>query len=252
VARAKSRLRSCLIRRPSSVSWSGIIPDDSCVDSYVISSGSMRHDSICPFGCEAGMTVQITRRDHDAASLREHASRACEASVVRRLLALALVLEGHGRVGAAKTCGMDRQTLRDWVHRYNERGIDGLSDRPHGGGAPPKLTVEEKTQLAAWVRQGPNVAEDGVVRWRLRDLRDRILARFFVPMDERSVGRILKTLTFSHISVRPRHPQADAAAQEAHKKTSPTWSQPRFPLPHRVSRSSCGGRTKRGLASKAA
>jgi hypothetical protein len=86
----------------------------------------------------------------------------------------------------------------------------------------------------------------------LRDLRDRILARFFVPMDERSVGRILKTLTFSHISVRPRHPQADAAAQEAHKKTSPTWSQPRFPLPHRVSRSSCGGRTKRGLASKAA
>jgi transposase len=198
------------------------------------------------------MTVQITRRDHDAASLREHASRACEASVVRRLLALALVLEGHGRVGAAKTCGMDRQTLRDWVHRYNEQGIDGLSDRPHGGGAPPKLTVEEKTQLAAWVRQGPNVAEDGVVRWRLRDLRDRILARFFVPMDERSVGRILKTLTFSHISVRPRHPQADAAAQEAHKKTSPTWSQPRFPLPHRVSRSSCGGRTKRGLASKAA
>jgi transposase len=218
----------------------------------VISTGSMRHDSICPFGCEAGMTVQITRRDHDAASLREHASRACEASVVRRLLALALVLEGHSRVEAAKTCGMDRQTLRDWVHRYNEQGIDGLSDRPHGGGAPPKLTVEEKTQLAAWVRQGPNVAEDGVVRWRLRDLRDRILARFFVPMDERSVGRILKTLTFSHISVRPRHPQADAAAQEAHKKTSPTWSQPRFPLPHRVSRSSCGGRTKRGLASKAA
>jgi putative transposase len=44
------------------------------------------------------------------------------------------------------------------------------------------------------------------------------MARFFVLMDERSVGRILKTLTFSHMSVRPRHPQADATVQEAHKK----------------------------------
>jgi transposase len=204
--------------------------------------------------CEVNgkMTVQITRRDHDADSLREHASRVSEASVVRRLLALALVLEGHSRSEAAKNCGMDRQTLRDWVIRYNEQGIDGLSDRPHGGGAPPKLTVEEKTQLAAWVRQGPDIAEDGVVRWRLRDLRDRILARFFVPMDERSVGRILKTLTFSHISVRPRHPQADAAAQEAHKKTSPIWLPPPFLLSHRGSQSSCGGKTKRGLVSKAA
>jgi transposase len=198
------------------------------------------------------MTVQITRQDHDADSLREHASRVSDASVVRRLLALALVLDGHSRAAAAKTCGMDRQTLRDWVIRYNEQGIDGLSDRPHGGGAPPKLTVEEKTQLAAWLRQGPDIAEDGVVRWRLCDLRERILARFFVPMDERSVGRILKTLTFSHISVRPRHPQADAAAQEAHKKTSPTWLPPRSPQPHRGGRSSCGGRMRRALVSKAA
>jgi transposase len=175
------------------------------------------------------MTVKVTRRDYDADALRDHASRVSEADVVRRLLALALALEGHNRAQAAKTCGMDRQTLRDWVHRYNEQGIDGLSNRPHGGGASPKLSVEEKTQLAAWVRQGPDIAEDGVVRWRLRDLRDRILARFFVPMDERSVGRILKTLTFSHISVRPRHPQADAAAQEAHKKRMARPVGKRFP-----------------------
>jgi transposase len=175
------------------------------------------------------MTVKVTRRDYDADALRDHAWRVSEADVVRRLLALALVLEGHNRAQAAKTCGMDRQTLRDWVHRYNEQGIDGLSNRPHGGGASPKLSVEEKTQLAAWVRQGPDIAEDGVVRWRLRDLRDRILARFFVPMDERSVGRILKTLTFSHISVRPRHPQADAAAQEAHKKRMARPVGKRFP-----------------------
>jgi transposase len=118
-------------------------------------------------------------------------------------------------------CGQElrrgRQTLRDWVIRYNEHGIAGPSDLPKRGGAAPKLSVEEKAVLADWVQQGPDLAEDGVVRWRLCDLRERLLACLFVVMDERSVGRMLKTLTFSHISVRPRHPKADAEAQEAQK-----------------------------------
>ena len=112
---------------------------------------------------------------------------------------------------------MDRQTLRDGVIRYNEQGLVGLSDLPKRGGAAPKLSVEQKAVQTEWVQQGPDLAENCVVRWRLCDLRDRVLARFFVLMDQRSVGRILKTLTFSHISVRPRHPQADAGAQETQK-----------------------------------
>jgi transposase len=198
------------------------------------------------------MTVQITRLEHDASALRQHAARFCVAAVARRLLALALVLEGHSRVEAARSCGMDRQTLHDWVIRYNEHGLTGLSDLPKRGGAASKLSVEEKAVLADWVQQGPDLAEDGVVRWRLCDLRERILARFFVVMDERSVGRMLKTLTFSHISVRPRHPQADAEAQETHKKTLLLSSPPLFPMPRKANRSSYGGKTRPELASKAA
>jgi transposase len=198
------------------------------------------------------MTAQITRLEYDADALRQHAGRVSAAPVARRLLALALVLEGHSRANAAKSCGMDRQTLRDWVIRYNEHGIAGLSDLPKHGGAAPKLSIEEKAVLAGWVQQGPDLAEDGVVRWRLCDLRERLLARFFVVMDERSVGRILKTLAFSNISVRPRHPQADAEAQAAHKKTSLISSPPSFPRLRKASRSSYGGRTRRASASKAA
>ena len=198
------------------------------------------------------MTVRITRLEHDAEALRQHAAQVSAAPVARRLLALALVLEGHGRANAARSCGMDRQTLRDWVIRYNEKGLAGLSDLPKRGGAAPKLTLEEKAVLTKWVQQGPDLAEDGVVRWRLCDLRDRILARFFVVMDERSVGRILKSLTFSHISVRPRHPLANAEAQQAHKKTLPSLSPPSFRPPRKASRLSCGGRTKRALDKKAA
>ena len=162
------------------------------------------------------MTTRITRLDHDGRSLREQARRCGDAKVACRLMAIALAMEGHTRADAARACGMDRQTLRDWIIRYNEHGIAGLSDR-HAGGTPPKLTAEETAQLAAWVRQGPD-PEDGLVRWRLSDLRQRIMDRFFAVVDERSISRILKHLSFSHISVRPQHPEANAAAQEAHKK----------------------------------
>ena len=198
------------------------------------------------------MTVAITLTEHNAAGLRALASREGDAKVARRLLALAMVMEGFSRTDAASATGMDRQTLRDWVHRYNEDGVVGLADQPHAGGPEPKLNPEEKEQLAAWVRQGPSLEEDGLVRWRLSDLRRRILERFFVILDERSVGRMLKAMRFSHISVRPRNPKADTEAQQAHKKTSqPSWRTSSRRL--RVTgRSNSGGRMKPGSVSRAA
>ena len=50
---------------------------------------------------------------------------------------------GADRTSAAKTCGMDRQTLRDWVHRYNAAGLTGLRNRKSSG-RPPKLTAAQK------------------------------------------------------------------------------------------------------------
>ena len=167
------------------------------------------------------MTIEITCTEHDAVSLRWQASHTRSASVSRRLLALALVLEGHDRESAARQCGMTRQTLRDWVHRYNADGIAGLADRAHGGGARRALSAAQEALVAAWVESGPDVAKDGVVRWRRADLGRVIEREFGVALHARSVGKILHRLGFSHVSARPRHPLANLAAQEAHKKTSP-------------------------------
>ena len=62
-----------------------------------------------------------------------------------------------------------------------------------------------------------------MVRWRRVDLRDLIDRRFGVRLHERTVGKLLRRLGFRRLSVRPRHPQSDPAAQEAFKKTSPPW-----------------------------
>jgi transposase len=198
------------------------------------------------------MTVAITRTDLDSKDLRLAAGRSHEAAAARRMLALALVLEGHNRTAAAWAAGMDRQTLRDWVHRYNEHGLEGLKNRPERGAPPRKLTAEQEATVAAWVRQGPTLEEHKVIRWRLVDLRDEVARHFGVQLHERTVGKLMARLKFSRVSVRPRHPEQDGAAQEAHKKTSPSWSRRSFPSTPATNRSSCGGKMKPGSASKAA
>lgn len=168
-----------------------------------------------------GRAVEILRKDLSAADLRLEARRISDGRVVRRVLAIALVLEGMDRRTAAENCGMDRQTLRDWVHRYNEDGIAGLHNRS-GGGARPRLSPEQQAQFVDWVEEGPDPEKDGVVRWRCVDLQARIEAEFGVKLHERTIGKHLARHGFRRLSVRPEHPNADPAAQEAFKKTSAT------------------------------
>ena len=166
------------------------------------------------------MAVAVTRTDHSADELRRLAAKEKDAKASRRMLAIALVLEGADRTTAARSCGMDRQTLRDWVHRYNDEGIEGLSDR-HRPGRPGMLTADQKAELAGMVRAGPDPAADGVVRWRRIDLAAKIEERFGVVMHERTVGKHLAALGFRRLSVRPQHPKSDPQAQETFKKNSP-------------------------------
>ncbi len=135
------------------------------------------------------------------------------------MLAIALVLEGVDRKTAAETCGMDRQSLRDWVHRTNAEGLAGLENR-RSPGPPRLLSAEQKALLAARVEAGPDPKLDRVVRWRRIDLKRWIAAELGVVMHERTVGKQLRELGYRRLSVRPRHPKADEAAQEAFKKAS--------------------------------
>src|ERR1700722_882010 len=160
------------------------------------------------------------RDDFTANDLRRLAGRAKDADQARRLLALAAVYDGMDREEAARIGGMDRQTLRDWVHRFNERGPEGLLDN-WTSGPKSRLSPDQLAQLAAIVETGPEMKTDGVVRWRRVDLKRVISSRFGVDYHERSVGKLLRKLGFSHMSARPRHPKQDERIVESFKKTSP-------------------------------
>jgi hypothetical protein len=91
---------------------------------------------------------------------------------------------------------MDRQTLRDWVHRYNAEGIEGLVSR-HGPGAPPALNPQQMAELKALVIKGPDPEKDNVVRWRCLDLREVVVRQFMVEVNERTIGKWLRLSTIS-------------------------------------------------------
>lgn len=161
--------------------------------------------------------VEITRTDQTPTQLRAIAVKLADATQTRRLLAIALVLEGASRAEAARQTGMDRQTLRDWVHRFNASGIDGLSShRPPGRAA--KLTKEQMTELRQWVIDGPDPKIHKVVRWRCLDLRAEVARRFSVTVDEITIGRWLGKMGLTRLQPRPYHSKKDPEAQEAFKK----------------------------------
>src|SRR5260370_11989314 len=104
-----------------------------------------------------GRKIEVTRLELSAAKLRRLASRSLEGRVACRILAIAHVLEGSSRADAAAACGMDRHTLRDWVHRYNPEGLAGLSDGPRSR-RPPAVSAEQMHDLRDVVLAGPDLA----------------------------------------------------------------------------------------------
>ena len=136
-----------------------------------------------------------------------------------RLLALANALDGMARGEAAGRAGMDRQTLRDWVIRFNAEGVEGLHDRPKSG-RPTWLDEGRLAALKALVLRGPDPERDGVSTWRAKDLCRIVEERFGVAYSENGMFRLLHDLGLSWQKTRPIHPEADLKAQARFKKNS--------------------------------
>jgi len=170
------------------------------------------------------MPALVLRADYDSAQVRRLAAESSDGDQARRLLAIAAAYEGLSREDAARLAGMDRQTLRDWVRRFNDLGPGGLFDRT-APGAARRLTPAQEAEFAKLVQAGPAAAGlTYLARWRCLDLKALIFERWGVDYHERTIGKLLKRLGFSHITARPQHRRQDPELLDAFKKTSlPCW-----------------------------
>lgn len=167
------------------------------------------------------MAALKIRKDRTPTALRKLAKEVDDARIVRRILAIANALDGMSREDAAAAAGMDRQTLRDWVVRYNAHGVDGLCDRWNGG-RPPTFTPQQQAEIVDIVLAGPDVEATGLSTYTLEDLADLCEERFGKRLHPWSFGRMLKSLGLSRQKARPLHPETDPAAQAVFKKTRST------------------------------
>ena len=134
------------------------------------------------------------------------------------------------RVGrAARIGGIDLQTIRDWVLRFNAGGEEGLVDAP---GRSPKLNGTQRQELARIIESGPIPATHGVVRWRLIDLAQWVWEEYRIRIAKQTLSRRLRAMGFRKLSARPRHRAHNQHAAETSKKTSPTcWRRSRAGRP---------------------
>jgi transposase len=170
-----------------------------------------------------GQAISV-RTDYSIDEIRDFARKSKNVAQARRLLAIAAVREGASRTEAARIGGMDRQTLRDWVIRFNEKGPGGLINVPSPGG-PAKLADAHKAFLARIVEEGPVPAIHGVVRWRACDLIMQVHEEFGLSVSDHTIYRALKELGFAHLSVRPKAYKQDAEKIDEFKKKTlpPAW-----------------------------
>jgi transposase len=167
------------------------------------------------------------RDDYDASRLREFAKRSEDADQTRRLMALAVVYDGGSRSDGAKAGGVELQTFRDWVLRFNADGPAGLLNGK-APGQTPRLDAAQRQELVQVIEDGPIPAVHGVVRWRLCDLAQWVHERHRISLREQTLSRYLRAMGYRKLSARPRHHAQNPEAVAAFKKTSATgWRRSR-------------------------
>ena len=141
-----------------------------------------------------GSALKI-RDDLTPLELRRWARVESYGRAAARAYGIANALEEMPRADAARLAGMDRQTLRDAVVRYNAKGLEGLHDRPKGY-SPRRLTADEEAALAAVIIAGPEPERDGVCAWTRADLCRWLEERFAKTYHPSSMTRVLRRMDF--------------------------------------------------------
>ncbi len=169
------------------------------------------------------MVALAVSEQFTAGALRDVARGEHRGKVRARILAIAQLLEGGERGSTARQFGMSRNVLRIWVRRYNEAGIEGLVDR-HGGGAPARLTADQRHALKQRVLAGADLARDGIVAYRILDIRALAEREFGARYSHGGMHAVLHAIGCAWLVPRPRHPKGEAEAQDEFKKNSHNWS----------------------------
>ena len=186
-----------------------------------------------------GRAITIRTDLGTAADLRRMAKQQSGRRTALRLLAIANAMEGMSRAQAARSAGIERQSLCDAVKRFNAEGIAGLTDRPKGH-RRERLSEAEQAVLMNLILRGPDPNRGEPCAWTLPDLCRFIEKRFDKSLCPQSMSRVVRRLGLSRQKARPVHLQKNRKAAAAFEKRGCSRPQPQPRAPIRTSALRCG------------
>lgn len=161
------------------------------------------------------LTVKSTLNPNDLAKI---AKREPNPRVRQRLLAIRLVVMANTVPQAAKAVGLKERQTRNWIHRFNAEGVNGLRDRPRPG-QPVKLTRQKESVFRERIVKGAS-PKDPTRNLRVKDIQRILREEFDADYCLGGTYFLLHRLGFSSLVPRPRHPQADQQTQDQFKKNA--------------------------------
>ena len=133
-----------------------------------------------------------------------------DGNVGRRLQAI-ISAKQHGITAVAKICNITRATLMSWIRNFEKESMEGLSIKP-GRGRKSKLSAEIKEDIRGMIKANPNITID--------HLKLKVTEKYSISIGRSTVHRLMKALSFSYITPRPRHHKSNDDLQEDFKKKS--------------------------------
>ena len=160
-------------------------------------------------------------------ALQDEIRRSDESRYDHRLHGVLLVAQGTSCREAARLLGDAPRTVENWVHRFEEEGLGGLTEGQRSG-RPPRLSEPQLAKVEKALRQDPQAAgvKGGGV-WDGKTLSGYLEQEFGVALKARQCQRLFRQLGFRLRKPRPVIAQADQQAQATHKKTPRSGKGPR-------------------------
>lgn len=136
------------------------------------------------------MAVHVSRKERSALESIVRRQRS-EAREYRRARIVLLAASGESKAAIARRMGTNRQRVGEWLRRFEQDRLEGLSDQPRSG-RPTQITPLERHQVIATACRSPR--DFGVERnvWSHQSLRDALLSADLVrEISTTSVAAIL-------------------------------------------------------------
>lgn len=168
-----------------------------------------------------GLRLRDEEYDH-VVQHRNLAKRREDYAARVRLRAILLVHEGHTLEQTAKILEVARSTVQNWVKAYRNRGVVGLLVQGPHRGRKPRLSLDQKRELAGIIREGPEKCGLDTGFWTSPIIADLVKRRYKISYSPSQIRRILHELGFSI-----QYPRQ--MLSEADKKRQATWLEEELP-----------------------